>query len=66
MERVYQSIRIRKKAGCWQVFLKDLGWSITVTKGFEERKAAITAKVTLAHRDPSKRLSIYTEANENS
>lgn len=64
LETVYKHVGKRTKRAVARVSLDKLGWTSSLTQSFERCKTAIADRVTLAHRDESKRLCIYTDASD--
>lgn len=64
MEKVYTHSSSRKKNDVGKISLKNLGWSETEENCFVQCKHALSHQVTLTHRDPDKRLSIFTDASD--
>ena len=64
MERVYDHVGKRTKRAVTRVRLDTLGWGKTELDAFESCKHALAHQVTLAHRDPSQRLCVYTDASD--
>lgn len=65
MESVYNHVGRRTKRAVGRVSLHDIGWTPALSDAFAACKDAIAARVTLAHRDESKRLCIYTDASDS-
>ena len=64
MERVYDHATKRTKRAVVRVQLSTLGWGKTELDAFESCKHALAHQVTLAHRDSTKRLCVYTDASD--
>lgn len=64
LEKVYKHVGKRTKRAVARVSLDQIGWSVARTHAFEACKKAIADRVTLAHRDDTKRLCIYTDASD--
>lgn len=64
LEAVYTHVGKRTKRAVTRVSLDALGWDSSLTQAFEKYKNSVAKRVTLAHRDDSKRLCIYTDASD--
>lgn len=65
LESVYNHVGgKRTKRAVSRVILNNLGWHDELTTAFNNCKAAIIHRTTLAHRDNTKRLCLYTDASE--
>lgn len=64
MEQVYEAAGKSTKKGFSRVQLADHGWNEAERTAFTICKDALTHQITLAHRDPSQRLYIYTDASD--
>ena len=64
MERVYDQAGKRTKRAVTRIQLSSLGWGTIQQEAFENCKAALIQQVTLAHRDHSKRMCVYTDASD--
>lgn len=62
LEIVYERAGKRTKISSAKIKLSEIGWSQEHRLVFEQCKAALANQVTLAHRDVSKRLCVYTDA----
>lgn len=65
MESVYKHVGRRTKRAVSRTTLDALGWTPSLTDAFIACQKAIVARVTLAHRDESKRLCVYTDASDS-
>lgn len=64
LERIYDQVEKRTKQAVSLILLSDQGWSKTERTAFESCKTALAHQVTLAHRDLSQRLCVYTDASD--
>lgn len=64
LEKVYKRAGKRTRLAVAKVSLASFGWSQTEQDSFSECKVALENQVTLAHRDPSKQLCVFTDASE--
>ncbi|KAK1929993.1 Retrovirus-related Pol polyprotein from transposon 297 [Phytophthora citrophthora] len=64
MERVYELAGSRKKTRVRAVKLSDVGWGDDEIAGLNRRKQALQSALLLAHPDPNKRVSVYTDASD--
>ena len=64
MERIYSKIGKRTKRAVARVLLSDHGWGTNELKEFEDCKKGLANQVTLAHRDCTQRLCVYTDASD--
>ena len=65
LERAYTKAGRRTKAGLRRVTMEQINWTSTEEQAFIECKKALIQRITLAHRDPTKRLSFYTDASDS-
>ena len=54
----------RTKRSVSRVLLASHGWGKTELDAFEACKKSLANQVTLAHRDPTQRLCVYTDASD--
>lgn len=64
MERIYQRINSRTKRSVARVSLQACNWGSDESTAFQQCKHALAESVTLAHRDETKRLCLYTDASD--
>lgn len=64
MENVYERAGGRKKCQVRGVQLSDVGWGDIEIECLSRCKVALQNSVQLAHPDPDKRLSVYTDASD--
>ena len=64
MERVHALSNKRTKRSVSCVQLASQGWGKTELDAFEVCKKVLANHVTLAHRDPTQRLCVYTDASD--
>ena len=64
LEKVYSKAGKRTKTAVSKVDLDALGWNDQESLAFENCKKALANIVTLAHRDESQRLVVYTDASD--
>ena len=65
METVYAKAGSRKKSAVNRLTLTTAGWSQVETDAFDSAKHALEHQVTLAHRDDTRRLCVYTDASDH-
>ena len=63
-QRVYERAEKIMKQAVSRVKLQNLGWGAPEVSAFESSKAALAKQVTLSHRDPLRRLCVYTDASD--
>ena len=64
MEHIYGLTSNRTKRSVSRIQLKKHGWGNKELDAFESCKQALANQVTLAHRDPTQRLCVYTDASD--
>lgn len=64
IEKLYARAGTRKKLRIARIALSTVGWGATERHAFIDCIYALSTFVTLAHRDTSKRLCVYTDASE--
>lgn len=65
LETVYQHAGKRTKRAVSRVSLRNIGWSPSHDDAFNACKRAIANRATLAHRDETKRLCVFTDASDS-
>lgn len=64
LEAVYTHVAKRANHAVARVPLDKLRWTSVLSQSFDECKTVIAERITLAHRDDSKRLCNYKDASE--
>lgn len=64
LESVYAHAGKRTKSAVGRITLSNIGWSSTEEDAFRDCQIALQNQVTLAHRDYSKRLCVFTDASD--
>ncbi|EGZ17876.1 hypothetical protein PHYSODRAFT_500455, partial [Phytophthora sojae] len=64
MERVYERAGGRKKQQVRSIKLSDVGWGDNEVACLDRGKEALQHALLLAHPDPEKQLSVYTDASD--
>lgn len=64
LEKVYNATGKRTRQAAARILLSTLDWGKTEQDAFDRCKAAVEQQVTLAHRDISRRLCVYTDASD--
>ena len=64
MERVYDRAGKRTKRAVSRVLLSTLDWGKTELDAFKQCQQSLAHQVTLAHRDSTQRLCVYTDASD--
>eukprot|EP00171_Calliarthron_tuberculosum_P022172 IDg22172t1 len=65
MELVYDRAGSRTKKAVAKIKLSSVGWNNSLTEHFNRCKHSLAHQCTLNHRDMSKRLCVYTDANDS-
>lgn len=64
IERMHSTAGKRTKQAMGQIQLAEHGWSTSERTAFTTCKNSLAHQVTLAHRNPSQRLCVYTDASD--
>ena len=64
LENVYKVANARTKRSVSKILLSTVGWGEKESSAFNRCRSALTRKVTLAHRDQTARLCIYTDVSD--
>lgn len=65
LETLYTRADSRKKRALARISFDNVGWGDKERSAFKACIEALSTRVTLAHRDQSKRLCVYTDASDN-
>ena len=64
LEKAYTHAGKRTKRSIQRITLKSIGWGANQEQVFENCRNALRQRVTLSHRDESKRLCFYVDASD--
>ncbi len=65
LENIYQKAGKRTRRALTSISLNALGWNNEHIRSFQNCKEVLAHQCTLVHRDESKRLCLFTDANDN-